>query len=173
MRFVSTRNGKDSVGFKDALLRCMPSDGGLYVPFDTEDLRNWILYADETTSFANLAGTLTSALINKEFSPIICETIATTAFDFEPKVKQLDPNLFVLELFHGTTGTFKDFGVSYLAASLETILRYNGEKSILLDVTTGNLGASLAVALRNKKLVKAVVLYPKCKICGLEESDLA
>lgn len=173
MRFVSTRNGKDSVGFKDALLRCMPSDGGLYVPFDTEDLRSWILYADETTSFANLAGTLTSALINKEFSPIICETIATTAFDFEPKVKQLAPNLFVLELFHGPTGTFKDFGVSYLAASLETILRYNGEKSILLDVTTGNLGASLAVALRNKKLVKSVLLYPKGKICGLEESDLA
>ncbi len=150
----------------------MPSDGGLYVPCDTEDLRHWILYADENTSFANLAGTLTSALINREFSPIICETIATNAFTFEPQVKQLAPNLFVLELFHGPTGTFKDFGVSYLAAALETILRYNGEKSILLDATTGNLGASLASALRGKKLVKSVLLYPKGKICGLDENDL-
>lgn len=150
----------------------MPSDGGLYVPCDTEDLRHWILYADENTSFANLAGTLTSALINKEFSPIICETIATTAFYFEPQVKQLGQNLFVLELFHGPTGTFKDFGVSYLAAALETILRYNDEKAILLDATTGNLGASLATALRGKKLVKSVLLYPKGKVYGLEESDL-
>ena len=172
MRFISTRNGNDSVSFKDALLRSMPSDGGLYVPCDTEDLRHWILYADENTSFANLAGTLTSALINKEFSPIICETIATNAFNFEPKVKQLAPNLFVLELFHGPTGTFKDFGVSYLAAALETILRYNDEKAILLDATTGNLGASLATALRGKKLVKSVLLYPKGKVCGLEDSDL-
>ncbi len=173
MRFVSTRNGNETASFKEALLRCMPSDGGLYVPYDTENLRNWILYADENTSFANLAGTLTSALINKEFSPIICEAIATSAFNFEPKVKQLDNNLFVLELFHGPSGTFKDFGTSYLTAALETILRYTEEKSILLGATTGTLGACLAPALRGKKLVKSVLIYPKGKVRGLTESDLA
>lgn len=173
MRFISTRNNGETVSFKDALLRCMPTDGGLYVPHDTEDLRHWILYADDKTSFANLSGTLTSALINKEFSPIICETIATSAFPYEPKVKQLAPNLFVLELFHGPTGTFKDFGTSYLTASLETILRYYDEKSILIGASTGELGACLAAALRGKKLLKSVIIYPKGCVCGLEEQDLA
>lgn len=173
MRFVSTRNSKDSVSFKEALLRCIPNDGGLYVPCDTENLRKWILYADENTSFANLAGTLTSGLINKEFSPIICETIATQAFPFEPHVKKLDKNLYVLELFHGPTGDFKDFGTSYLTAALETILRYDSEKSILIGATNGPLGACLGPALRGKELLKAVMLYPKGKIIGLDESDLA
>ena len=172
MKFVSTRNNENIVGFKEAILNCMPSDGGLYVPYEPEDLRSWILYADENTSFANLAGTLTSGLINREFSPLICEAIATRAFTFEPKVKKLDENLFLLELYHGPTGTFKDFGTSYLASALETILQYTEEKSILLDATTGELGACMAAALRGKTRVKSVLLYPKGKIRGIEESDL-
>ncbi|MCI7534479.1 MAG: threonine synthase, partial [Treponema porcinum] len=104
MKFTSTRNKSLSVGFSQAVLNCMPDDGGLYVPFETEDLRRWILYTDENTSFSSLAGSLTSAFIKDEFSPIICETIATRAFPFSPEIKQLDENLFLLELFHGPTG---------------------------------------------------------------------
>ena len=170
MKFVSTRDDKNIVSFSQALLNCMPGDGGLYVPYECEDLRKWILYADEKTSFANLAGTLTSALINKEFSPIICEAIATRAFYFEPVIRQLDTNLFIMELCHGPTGTFKDFGVSYLAAALETVLQMYGEKSILLDSTTGELGACMAQALKGKSLLKSVLLAPKGKFRGMDES---
>lgn len=172
MRYISTRDKNNSVSFKKALLDCMPSDGGLYVPDQTEDLRRWFLYTDDKTSFANIAGSLTSALINTEFSPIICETIATHAFPFEPVLKKLDDNLFVLELFHGPTGSLKDFGISYLTACLETILQMDGEKSILLDTTeSGEFGACMAHAMRGKKLLKSVILAPKGKFRGMEESD--
>ncbi|MBQ9537888.1 MAG: threonine synthase, partial [Treponema sp.] len=56
MQFVSTRDSSNIVSFKSAILDSLPQDGGLYVPYKSEDLRKWILYADETTSFANLAG---------------------------------------------------------------------------------------------------------------------
>ena len=171
MRFVSTRDSKNIVTFRQALLDCMPADGGLYVPFEAEDLRKWILYADKHTSFANLAGTLTSALINKEFSPIICEAIAVRAFPFEPVVRQLDDNLFVLELYHGPTGTFKDFGVSYLTAALETVLQMEGEKAILLDATTGELGACMAQAMRGRRLLQSVLIAPKGCLRGISERD--
>lgn len=171
MRFVSTRNVHNSVSFKQALLDCMPKDGGLYVPDGSDDLRRWILYTNENTSFANIAGTLTSALINTEFSPIICETIATHAFPFEPRISKLDDNLYVLELYHGPTGSLKDFGVSYLTSCLETILQYDGEKTILLDATTGELGACMAHAMRGKKLLKSVLLAPKGKFRGMDQSD--
>lgn len=171
MQFVSTRDSSNIVGFKDAILDSLPVDGGLYVPYKTEDLRKWILYADETTSFANLAGTLTSALINKEFSPIICEAIATNAFPFEPVVRQLDDKLFIMELDHGPTGTFRDFGVSYLISAMETLLRMEEQKAILLAATSGELGACLAHAMRGKKLVKAVLIAPKGKLRGIKEED--
>ena len=137
MKFTSTRNKSLSVGFSQAVLNCMPDDGGLYVPFETEDLRRWILYTDENTSFSSLAGSLTSAFIKDEFSPIICETIATRAFPFSPEIKQLDENLFLLELFHGPTGIHRDFGISFLVSCLETILQLKGEKAAFLDVSTG------------------------------------
>ncbi len=173
MRFISTRDPNNNVSFEQAILDCMPSDGGLYVPADAPDLRKWILYTDNETSFANVAGTLTSAYINEEFSPIICETIATRAFSFSPKVKQLDDRHFVLELFNTPTGSHKDFGISYLANCLETILQMEDRNAIFLDVTVSELGASLARVLRGKKHLKAVLVYPKGLVRGLSESDYA
>ena len=173
MRFVSTRNADNIVGFKEAVTKPVTADGGLYVPYAADDLRRWILYADENTSFSSLAGALTSALINEEFSPIICETIATRAFRTDPVLRKLDDNLFIFELYHGDTGTFKDYGVAYLTSALETILQLHGEKSILLDVTTGELGACMSKALKDKKLLKSVLVAPKGKFRGLSEEDFA
>ncbi len=173
MKFFSTRDPENTASFKKAILDCMPSDGGLYVPDETGDLRRWIYYVDEHTPFASLAGSLTSAMIKDEFSPIICETIATRAFPNDPGFKQLDENLFLLELNTGATGNFKDYGVAFLTSALETILRMGGEKSILLDATTGELGACMAKALKGKKLLKSVLLAPKGKFRGIEEEDLA
>ncbi len=172
MRFVSTRNNNNKVSFKQAVMDSMPEDGGLYVPDDCDDLRKWILYANENTSFANIAGSLTSAFINEEFSPIVCEAIATDAFDYEPVLKKLDSNLYVLELFHGPTGTYKDFGTSYLSAAMEAMLIMDGGKAVLFGVSTGGFGASLARSLRGKNILKAVLLYPKGTVRGLEDSDL-
>ena len=106
MRFTSTRDRSVDVGFADAVLNCIPEDGGLYVPYKTEDLRRWLMYMDESTSFSSIAGSLTSALIKDEFSPIICETIATRAFPFSPVIKQLDKNLFLMYEKMGFTTEF-------------------------------------------------------------------
>jgi threonine synthase len=171
MKFISTRDSKNPVSFEKAVLDCMPGDGGLYVPSEAVDLRRWILYCDSSTSFSNTAGTLTSACINDEFSPIICETIASRAFGFEPEVKKLDDRLYSLKLYNTPTGSHKDFGISYLVNCIETIHDLKGGKSVFLDVTIGELGASLARCLRGKKNVKAVLVYPAGCCRGLEESD--
>lgn len=167
MKFVSTRDPSNSVNFEKAVLDCMPKDGGLYVPKNFADLRRFLLYMDGQTSFANIAGTLTSACINDEFSPIICETIATKAFPFAPVLKRLGDRLFALELFHTPTGSHKDFGISYLVNCLETILTMNGGTAVFLDSTIGELGASLARAIHGKKHLKAVLLYPRGFVRGL------
>lgn len=171
MRFTSTRDKNLDISFLQAVLDCMPADGGLYVPEGNADLRRWILYTDEKTPFSSIAGTLTSAFINTEFSPIICETIATKAFPFEPTLKRLDDNLFTLELFSGPTGSHRDFGVSYLTACLETILTLNGKRATFLDLTSGPHGAILSRELRGKERIKSVLLFPKGKVRGLDESD--
>lgn len=172
MILTSTRNKNEKVSFSDGVIHCIPKDGGLYVPSTIQDLRRWIMYTDENTSFQSIAGSLTSAFINEEFSPIICEKICTEAFPHEPVLKQLDENLFMLELFHGYTGCHRDYGVSYLCACLETMLTMKGGNAVFLDYTGGELSAILSKTLKGKKNLKAVLLCRKGEYRGLSEEDL-
>lgn len=173
MIFTSTRNNNIQVSFSQAVKQCFPEDGGVFVPAlsSFEDLRKWTYYIDKDTSFSSIAGTLTSAFMREEFSPIICEKIATEAFPFEPVITQLDENLFHLELFHGYTGCHRDFGVSYLCSYLETTNQLLGRKSVFVDFTHGELGTLLAKVLKGKKNLKAVMLYKKGTVQGLHEED--
>ncbi len=162
MKFTSSRLPQGSgISFSEAILNCLPKDGGMYVPIFDESLANWIYYMNGQTSFQSIAGTLTSALIKDEFSPIICETIATKAFPFSPELKQLDNNLFALELFHGPTGCYKDFAISYFASCLENILIMKDKTATILAVTNGVTGSCIVEALKNKTRLKAILLYTK------------
>ena len=175
MKFTSSRNSTNNatpVTFSEAVLNCMPDDGGMYVPAYEENLSPWILYMNSETSFSSIAGSLTSALINDEFSPIICEAIATKAFPFSPSIRKLDDHLFVLELFTGPTGCYKDFGISYLAACLDYICLMENRTATVLAVTNGETGASIVQAFRGKKNLKAVLLYTKGTVRGFDDSDL-
>ena len=171
MRFISTRNGDLSVLFSQAVRECTPLDGGTFVPYSIEDMRKWIYYINESTSFTSIAGSLTSAFINDEYSPIICEKIATDAFPFEPNVVQLDENLFQMQLYTGFTGQQRDFGISYLCSYLENTLQLEGEKAVFLDFTFGGLGAILAKCLRGKKNIKAILVFQKGTVQGFDEED--
>ncbi len=171
MQFVSTRNSKDKVTFAQAIVQPVPKDGGMYAPASEENLRPWILHMDSNTPFNSIAGSLTSALLKDELSPIISETIATKAFPFNPVLSHIDDNLFVLELYHGPTGSHKDFGVSFLASCLEHILIMQDKKATVLAVTNGETGACIAHAFRNKKHLQAILLYTKGTMRGFKESD--
>ena len=173
MQFTSTRNSDLTVSFSKAVRDCIPDDGGVFVPSMIEDLRRWIYYINENTPFTSIAGALTSALIKDEFSPIICETIATKAFPVEPKVRQLDDKLFLMELYHGFTGYHRDYGVSYLCSYLEATLQLNGGKAIFLNFTHGGIGALLSRILKGKKNIKAVLVYKKGTVRGLDQESLA
>ncbi|MBO5690369.1 MAG: threonine synthase, partial [Spirochaetaceae bacterium] len=70
MDFVSTRNQNNKVSFAQAITNCLCADGGFYVPSTSEDMRPWIYYLKETTSFSYIAGSLTSAFMKNEFSPL-------------------------------------------------------------------------------------------------------
>lgn len=171
MLFTSTRNRELKVNFSQAVHQCIPEDGGVFVPSDITDVRKWLYFIDENTPFSSIAGSLTSAFINDEFSPIICETIADDAFPHEPELRQLDDNLFLMELYHGFTGKHKDYGVSYLCSYLEYTLQLKGQKAVFIDFTHGGLGAVLANTLRGKKNLKAVLVYEKGTVTGLKEED--
>ncbi|ULQ59012.1 threonine synthase [Brucepastera parasyntrophica] len=174
MELISTRNSKKTVSFRNAVLDCIPQDGGLYVPANEENLHPWIMYMDEKTSFSSIAGTLTAALLKEEFSPVVSERIAGTAFNqYSPLLRQLDNNLYTLELFHGPTGSHKDFGIHWLASALEHILTMEGRSAMVLAATSTRTGRSMAAGFAGKKHLKVVLVYAKGTLTGIEPEYLA
>ncbi|MCL2374718.1 MAG: pyridoxal-phosphate dependent enzyme [Treponema sp.] len=167
MRFRSTNSHESQVSFKDVLLRCLPPDGGLYVPAKDVDMRQFFLYMDEDATFPDLVAAVSPSLLQGELNPFSAARVAESALEFEPELKQLDENISVFNLHNGPTGNYKDFGVGFLAAALEELLKNNSRAMVLSAVRTGS-GAILGRAFQGRRGLAGVMLYPTGSIRGLD-----
>jgi threonine synthase len=170
MQFRSTSAPAPLVSFKDAILRCIPPDGGLYVPASAVDMRQSFLYMDTGISYPELVATVTPPLLQGELNPFSALRVAESAFDFEPELIRLDENLSILRLYNGPTGVFKDFGIAFFAAVMEELIKSNG-RAMILSAARGDTGTSMARAFNRRKGMTSVILYPEGPIRGLNEAD--
>ena len=166
MQFRSTLSHDPQVSFKEAVLRCLPPDGGLYVPYKVMDMRQYFLYMDEETGYPELVTAVTRALLQGELNHFSAARVAESAFDFEPELRQLDENFSILNLYNGPSGTFKDFGVAFLAAVLEELLK-NDPRALVLSAVRGDGGFNMAKAFHGRRGLTSVMLYPDGPIRGL------
>ena len=169
MKFRSTLSHDPQVSFKEAVLRCLPPDGGLYVPFKVMDMRQYFFDMNENTAYPELVTAVTRALLHGELNHFSAARVAESAFDFEPELIQLDENFSILNLYNGPSGTFKDFGVAFLAAVLEELLK-NDPRALVLSAVRGDGGFNMAKAFYGRNELTSVLLYPDGPICGLNSA---
>jgi threonine synthase len=167
MRFRSTNSKSYSVSFKDAVLRCLPPEGGLYVPDQVMDIRQFFLYMDENITFPELVSVVAPALLQGELNPFSASRVAESAFDFEPELIRLDEDFSILNLYNGPTGVFKDFGIAFLAAVMEELLKNSGQ-TMILSAARADTGVSMTRAFSGRKRTFAVLVYPSGPIFGLD-----
>lgn len=167
MQFRSTKSNKPPISFKEAVLHCLPPEGGLYVPASVMDMRQFFFYMDADTAYHELVSTVAPVLLQGELNPFSASRVAESAFDFEPELKQLDERFSLLSLYNGPTGVFKDFGIAFLAAVMEELLK-NNRRIMVLSATRGDTGVSIAHAFYNRHNVVSVLLYPSGPIRGLD-----
>ncbi len=131
MQVCSTRDRGVRLSFSDSLLAGLPPGGGLYQPDPPPDLRGEIAALPEGASFREVSTAATSRLLEEELaaSPggrvAAADSLVEEAFPFAPALSRLHDGIVLLELFHGPTCAFKDFGASFLATLLERQLRAN------------------------------------------------
>ena len=172
MRFRSTRDPDHIVGFLEAVTRGLAPDGGLYQPVGEFSLKQAILDWSGQTSFQELAVRAADIVLGEDFSREEIEELVVEAFPFSPRLRELTSNLFVLELFHGPSCAFKDFGASFLANVMERRLAHRNEHSIILTATSGDTGSAVAEAFYGKQNVDVVILYPSGRVSPLQEMQL-
>ncbi|MDR0876641.1 MAG: threonine synthase, partial [Treponema sp.] len=167
MQFRSTRSSEPLASFKDAVLNCLPPEGGLYVPDQAIDIRQSFLYMDSDTTYPELVATIAPSLLQGELNPFSASRVAESAFNFEPELMRLDEEFSILNLCNGPTGVFKDFGIAFLAAVMEELLKNSGQ-AMILSAARGDTGVSMAHAFNQRKGIYSVMVYPSGPIRGLD-----
>jgi threonine synthase len=172
MLLKSTRNSEVSAPFREAIFIGLTPDGGLYYP--AEELNFSSLYErfDKNTLFNTIATEMTAAFLKDETDREGAARIVNRAFDFEPRLVDLGTGISVLELFHGPTCAFKDFGASFLASTMEEFLKEDKGQAIILTATSGDTGSAVAQAFYGKKNIDVIILYPSGRVSPLQEKQL-
>lgn len=172
MKLASTRDRDTVVSFKDAIFQGLAPDGGLYELLEYPDLTGVFSRLKESPDFIDTAIAMSSELLGDELSADDVEKLCRTAFRFAPELTRAENNISILELYHGPSCAFKDFGASFLATSMELFLKNESRRAIILTATSGDTGSAVAQAFKGKDLIDVVILYPSGRVSPLQEKQL-
>jgi threonine synthase len=176
VRYQSTRDPSSSVSFSQALLQGLAPDGGLYVPSSWPRVEVEGL-AHETTLPALAARLIAAFVAGDPIAPQLPQ-ITADAFNFDAPLVPLDNDgrLSVLELFHGPTAAFKDFGARFLAANFAQLRASSSQPGMrpltILVATSGDTGGAVAAAFHGRPGIEVGVLFPKGLVSPTQERQL-
>lgn len=172
MELYSTNKISPNVSLGHAVMTGLPPDNGLYLPTDTPQLPASLIDNLSDFSFQNIAFEVSKNLIGDEVDNSSLLKIITEAINFDAPVKQLDENLNVLELFHGPTLAFKDFGARFMSRLMQYFLQRQQKKVNILVATSGDTGGAVGHGFYGVEGIEVTILYPKNKVSELQEKQL-
>ena len=160
MRYVSTRGQAPDAGFCDVLLRGLAPDGGLYVPREWPQIQ-WPI----SGSYAECAAAIMQPFIGDEIAEDVFLTLCSEAYStFRSKevapLVRLNPEHYLLELFHGPTLAFKDIALQLVGKLFDHVLEQRDERIFLIGATSGDTGSAAIEAVKNCANIDIVILYP-------------
>ena len=165
MNLYNIKHPEEQVNFAQAVRQGLGKDQGLFFPENIPHLSN----IDELLALplVERSQKILGALIGEEIPQAQLAQMVRNAFTFPAPVAKVEDNIYALELFHGPTLAFKDFGGRFMAQALATVR--GGGKITILTATSGDTGAAVAHAFYGLENIEVVILYPKGKISPLQE----
>ena len=172
MNFYSTNRKSKEVTFKEAVLKGIAEDGGLFMPEKIPVLKEDFFERISDLSFKEIAYHVTMNLLGSELPEQEIEKIINSSISFDAPLVSLSGSKYILELFHGPTLAFKDFGARFMA-NVMSYLNKDSEKEItILVATSGDTGSAVANGFYKAEGIKVVLLYPSEKVSKIQEQQL-
>ena len=173
MRYVSTRGQSPAIGFWDAVLAGLAPDGGLYIPEAWPRFLPEEIAAFAGKPYAEVAAAVIGKFAGDDIAPaeLLDMTRAAYATFTHPAVtpiKELYPNLFLLELFHGPTLAFKDVAMQILARLYDKALKQQDRHLTIVAATSGDTGGAAVEAFRGASNARILVLFPEGRISEVQ-----
>ncbi len=172
MLYHSTNHSAHRVGLKEAILRSLPPDNGLYMPDQLPVLSPEFWEIWRHLSFQEIGYAVAEAFFGEDVPPAALREIVEGTIAFDAPLITLGPGDHILELFHGPTLAFKDFGARFMARLMAWLTREDGRMLTVLVATSGDTGGAVASAFLDVPGTRVIILYPKGKVSGLQEKQL-
>lgn len=172
MKYYSLNKQAPNTSFKDAVIKGLAPDKGLYFPESITPLPKSFYDNIDNLSYSEIAFTAIKQFVLPEIPEDILKAIVEDTLSFDFPVVELNKNISALELFHGPTMAFKDVGARFMARCLGYFNKDNTNEVTVLVATSGDTGGAVANGFLGVKGVNVVILYPSGKVSNIQEMQL-
>lgn len=170
MQLYSTKRISPDVDLKEAVLKGLPSDNGLYMPYEMFHLPSSFFDELPNMSYNEMAQKITKHIVGNDISESDIEKIINEAYDFDAPLVNLGA-IKILELFQGPTLAFKDFGARFMGRLMGHFLQGSEKEVNILVATSGDTGSAVAHGFLNVEGINVTILYPKGKVSTIQEKQ--
>jgi threonine synthase len=172
MILYSTQKSSPNVSFEEAIFRGLPPDNGLYMPTEIKRLPDSFFDTIQDLSLVEIAEAVCANLLADDLSEAEIASIITSSMNFEAPLFSLELGVEILELFHGPSMAFKDFGARFMAAVMSHYLVKHQREIRILVATSGDTGGAVAQGFFNTPGISVTILYPSGKVSDIQEMQL-
>lgn len=172
MQLYSTNNPSLRASLAEAVFQALPPDRGLYMPLEVSPLPKSFFGAMTKMSMAEMGFRVCRHLFKGTIPDDDLEEIVYGAINFPAPLVEIDGQISVLELFHGPSLAFKDFGARFMARLMSYFNRGNQQDLVILVATSGDTGGAVAAGFYDTPGIEVVILYPSGKVSLLQEKQL-
>lgn len=173
MKLYSTKNKDYIVELKEAVMQSLAPEGGLFMPCNLQPLDSNFFDGFYDRSFQENSYLICEHLFEGYIPSEILKEIVYDAINFPaPLVKLGDSDIYSLELFHGPSLAFKDFGARFMARLMSYFNKDETDKLSILVATSGDTGGAVASGFYNTPGIEVIILYPSGKVSDLQEKQL-
>ena len=172
MKLFSTNNYKKYVDLKEAVLKGLPDDNGLFMPYKIPRLSQSFFDNIEEYSLSEIAYEVCRSFFDGYIGEKDLRRIVENSIQFKAPITTLNENLSVLELFHGPSLAFKDFGAAFMAGLMSYFNQGEKDDLTILVATSGDTGGAVAAGFLNAPGIEVVILYPNNGVTDLQERQL-
>lgn len=171
MRLYSTKNPSSDFSLKEAIFKGLPDDGGLFMPYVIPVLPNAFFENIQNLSLQEIAFEVSKNMLQGAVPGDALRNIVEDAINFEVPLVPLDENIYSLELFHGPTYAFKDFGARFMSRLMAYFIDNKQEEVNILVATSGDTGSAVAHGFLGVPGIHVTILYPSGKVSDMQEKQ--
>lgn len=172
MLYYSTNHQIIPVSLKDAVIGGLAPDGGLYMPVGLPRIPASYFDTIDRLSFREIALDVALAFLGEDIPAGVLSEIVNDSFDFPVPLPGLQEGIYSLELYHGPTMAFKDFGARFMSRLMSYLYREEDRELNVLVATSGDTGSAVAAGFHDVEGINVFVLFPRGQVSRLQQKQI-